>query len=143
MGIESGFLFVLKISSLQLLVDQWVLLGISKLCIIFLGFDVFFVLFYVALACMIGIAVCCCLPCIIALLYAIVDQDGASKEDIEHLSKFRFRKVANEKVASDVQGGGVMIDCGTYSPIEHVISQEDAECCICLSSYDDGVELRI
>lgn len=45
-----------------------------RLCIIFLGFDVFFVVFCVALACIIGIAVCCCLPCIIALLYAVADQ---------------------------------------------------------------------
>ncbi|KAL9817117.1 E3 ubiquitin-protein ligase [Arabidopsis thaliana] len=35
------------------------------LCIIFLGFDVFFVVFCVALACVIGLAVCCCLPCIL------------------------------------------------------------------------------
>ncbi|TQE12636.1 hypothetical protein C1H46_001848 [Malus baccata] len=117
-------------------------LGSIGLCIIFLGFDVFFVVFCVALACIIGIAVCCCLPCIIALLYAVADQDGASKEDIEQLPKFKFRKVGNEKVAGDVQGGGVMTECGTDSPIEHVLSQEDAECCICLSSYDDGVELR-
>ncbi|KAK9927307.1 hypothetical protein M0R45_024496 [Rubus argutus] len=114
------------------------------LCIIFLGFDVFFVVFCVALACIIGIAVCCCLPCIIALLYAVADQDGASKEDIEQLSKFKFRRVGNEKVGGDAQGphGGVMTECGTDSPIEHVLSPEDAECCICLSSYDDGVELR-
>lgn len=45
-----------------------------RLCIIFLGFDVFFVVFCVALACIIGIAVCCCLPCIIAILYAVADQ---------------------------------------------------------------------
>lgn len=45
-----------------------------RLCIIFLGFDVFFVVFCVALACVIGIAVCCCLPCIIAILYAVADQ---------------------------------------------------------------------
>ncbi|CAM8907972.1 unnamed protein product [Rhodiola kirilowii] len=44
------------------------------LCIIFLAFDVFFVVFCVALACVIGIAVCCCLPCIIAILYAVADQ---------------------------------------------------------------------
>nr|DAD47981.1 TPA_asm: hypothetical protein HUJ06_017918 [Nelumbo nucifera] len=44
------------------------------LCIIFLAFDVFFVIFCVALACVIGIAVCCCLPCIIAVLYAVADQ---------------------------------------------------------------------
>lgn len=40
----------------------------------FLGFDVFFVVFCVALACVIGIAVCCCLPCIIAVLYAVAEQ---------------------------------------------------------------------
>jgi len=45
-----------------------------RLCIAFLGFDVFFVVFCIALACIIGIAVCCCLPCIIALLYAVADQ---------------------------------------------------------------------
>ncbi|PON86463.1 43kDa postsynaptic protein [Trema orientale] len=115
------------------------------LCIVFLGFDVFFVVFCVALACIIGIAVCCCLPCIIALLYAVADQEGASKEDIEQLSKFKFRKmVNNEKLSSDAQGpvGGMMTECGTDPPVEHVLSQEDAECCICLSSYDDGVELR-
>lgn len=115
------------------------------LCIVFLGFDVFFVVFCVALACVIGIAVCCCLPCIIALLYAVADQEGASKEDIEQLSKFKFRKVeSNEKQTDNNQGpvGGIMTECRADSPIEHVLAEEDAECCICLSSYDDGVELR-
>ncbi|KAI4326996.1 hypothetical protein L6164_019505 [Bauhinia variegata] len=116
------------------------------LCIIFLGFDVFFVVFCVALACIIGIAVCCCLPCIIALLYAVADQEGASKEDIEQLSKFKFRRIdKNEKLAgNNTQGpaGGIMTECGTDSPIEHILSDEDAECCICLSSYEDGVDLR-
>jgi hypothetical protein len=45
-----------------------------RLSIVFLAFDVFFVVFCVALACVIGIAVCCCLPCIIAILYAVTDQ---------------------------------------------------------------------
>ncbi|XP_039013477.1 E3 ubiquitin-protein ligase At4g11680-like isoform X2 [Hibiscus syriacus] len=115
------------------------------LCIIFLGFDVFFVVFCVALACVIGIAVCCCLPCIIAILYAVADQEGASKEDIDQLSKFKFRKIVNdEKSAADVQGsvGGIMTECGTDSPLERVLPKDDAECCICLSAYDDGVELR-
>ncbi|KAL0550297.1 hypothetical protein IC582_014805 [Cucumis melo] len=115
------------------------------LCIIFLGFDVFFVVFCVALACIIGIAVCCCLPCIIALLYAVADQEGATKEDVEQLSKFKFRKVENaEKFSSDVQEplGGIMSECCTDSPIERPLLQEDAECCICLSAYEDGVELR-
>ena len=115
--------------------------------IVFLGFDVFFVVFCVALACVIGIAVCCCLPCIIAVLYAVADQEGASKEDIEQLTKFKFRKVGDvNKHAGDeeAQGNteGVMTECGTDSPVEHTILQEDAECCICLCAYEDGSELR-
>ncbi|KAJ1398088.1 Zinc finger, RING-type [Sesbania bispinosa] len=114
------------------------------LCIVFLGFDVFFVVFCVALACIIGIAVCCCLPCIIALLYAVADQEGATKEDLEQLSKFKFQRKSNEKLAGSTQGpvGGIMTECHTDTPIEHVLSDEDAECCICLSAYEDGVELR-
>jgi hypothetical protein len=65
------------------------------ICIVFLGFDVFFVVFCVALACVIGIAVCCCLPCIIAILYVVADQEGASKDDIDQLSKFKFRRVSD------------------------------------------------
>ncbi|XP_010494577.1 PREDICTED: E3 ubiquitin-protein ligase At1g12760-like [Camelina sativa] len=116
------------------------------LSIVFLGFDVFFVVFCVALACVIGIAVCCCLPCIIAVLYVVADQEGASKEDIEQLTKFKFRKVgdANKHTGDEAQGTteGIMTECGTDSPIEHTLLQEDAECCICLSAYEDGTELR-
>ncbi|KAL1198154.1 E3 ubiquitin-protein ligase [Cardamine amara subsp. amara] len=116
------------------------------LSIVFLGFDVFFVVFCVALACVIGIAVCCCLPCIIAVLYAVADQEGASKEDIEQLTKFKFRKVgdANKHTGEEAQENteGIMTECGTDSPIEHTLLQEDAECCICLSEYEDGTELR-
>ncbi|CAH2071254.1 unnamed protein product [Thlaspi arvense] len=107
------------------------------LCIIFLGFDVFFVVFCVALACVVGLAVCCCLPCIIAILYAVADEEGASKNDIDQMPKFRFRKIGN-----DVKLPGVMTECGTDSPIERSLSSEDAECCICLCEYEDGVELR-
>ncbi|CAH8382916.1 unnamed protein product [Eruca vesicaria subsp. sativa] len=141
------------------------------LSIVFLGFDVFFVVFCVALACVIGIAVCCCLPCIIAVLYAVADQvllvanssyilkslrfaicfnnekqEGASKEDIEQLTKFKFRKVGdvNKHAGDEAQGNteGIMTECGTDSPIEHTLLQEDAECCICLCAYEDGSELR-
>uniref|UniRef100_A0A1D1Z4L2 RING-type E3 ubiquitin transferase n=1 Tax=Anthurium amnicola TaxID=1678845 RepID=A0A1D1Z4L2_9ARAE len=115
------------------------------LCIIFLAFDVFFVVFCVALACVIGIAVCCCLPCIIAILYAVADQEGASDEDINQLPKYKFQRIGNiEKLGGEISGpfGGVMTECGTETPMEHVLSAEDAECCICLSAYDNGVELR-
>ncbi|GJS95884.1 hypothetical protein Tco_0802852 [Tanacetum coccineum] len=99
------------------------------LCVIFLAFDVFFVVFCVALACVIGIAVCCCLPCIIAVLYAVADQEGATKEDIELLPKFTFRRDGGAgKTDDEIQGicGGVMTEYGTDSPIEHVLSAEDA-----------------
>ncbi|URE06637.1 E3 ubiquitin-protein ligase [Musa troglodytarum] len=114
------------------------------LCIVFLAFDVFFVVFCVALACVVGIAVCCCLPCIIAILYAVADQqEGASEEDIHQLSKYKFHKVGDpEKLEISGPFGGIMIECGSDPPVEHTLSAEDAECCICLSPYDDGVELR-
>ncbi|XAR63105.1 hypothetical protein NMG60_11022930 [Bertholletia excelsa] len=115
------------------------------LCITFLAFDVFFVVICVAVACVIGIAVCCCLPCIIAILYAVADQEGATKEDIEQLTKYKFRRIGEfQKQSGEIQEsfGGIMTECDTDMPIEHVLSLEDAECCICLCPYDDGTELR-
>ncbi|KAJ6807491.1 protein binding protein [Iris pallida] len=118
------------------------------LCIVFLAFDVFFVVFCVALACVIGIAVCCCLPCIIAILYAVADQEGASDEDIRQLPKYRFRRTGDsadaEKLGHEISkpSGGIMTECGSEAPLEHEIAAEDAECSICLSTYEDGVELR-
>ncbi|KAK3126963.1 hypothetical protein QOZ80_7AG0566080 [Eleusine coracana subsp. coracana] len=115
------------------------------LTIVFLAFDVFFVVFCVALACVIGIAVCCCLPCIIAILYAVTDQEGASEEDINNLSKYKFRTMGDaDKLVAGIAApvGGVMTECGTSPPVEHILSAEDAECCICLCPYEDGVELR-
>uniref|UniRef100_A0A453P9N4 RING-type E3 ubiquitin transferase n=4 Tax=Triticinae TaxID=1648030 RepID=A0A453P9N4_AEGTS len=115
------------------------------LCIVFLAFDVFFVVFCVALACIIGIAVCCCLPCIIAILYAVSDQEGASEDDIRQIPKYKFRRMEEpekQSVTTTESSGGIMIECGTNQPIEKVLAAEDAECCICLSVYDDGAELR-
>lgn len=45
-----------------------------RLLITFLAFDVFFVIICVVVAFIVGVAVCCCLPCIIAILYAVADQ---------------------------------------------------------------------
>lgn len=60
-------------------------------------------------------------------------QEGASKEDIDQLTKFKFRKVGDsEKHSVDeeeqAQGysGGVMTECGTDSPVEHTLPHEDA-----------------
>ncbi|KAK4476562.1 hypothetical protein RD792_015718, partial [Penstemon davidsonii] len=132
------------------------------ICITFLAIDVFFVVICVLVACVIGIAVCCCLPCIIAVLYAVADQEGATKEDIERLPTFKFRKIGDsEKQNGEIQEsfGGIMTECGTDTPTEQVLPLEDvvcpvipfalllenstnSECCICLCTYDDGAELR-
>ncbi|KAL5863570.1 hypothetical protein ACOSQ3_001084 [Xanthoceras sorbifolium] len=115
------------------------------LCIVFLAFDVAFVVICVAVACLIGIAVCCCLPCILGILYALSEREGATEEEIDRLPKYKFRRIGDiEKVNGELQEsfGGIMSECGTDSPIEHVLSQDDAECCICLTAYDDGTELR-
>ncbi|KAG6534247.1 hypothetical protein ZIOFF_008133 [Zingiber officinale] len=118
--------------------------GSTRLCIVFLAFDVFFVVFCVALACVIGIAVCCCLPCIIAILYAVADQEGASEEDICQLPKYKFRMIEDSEKFDEISGpfSGIMTECGSDPPVEHALSAEDAECCICLSPYEDGAELR-
>ena len=66
----------MQMMALLLIICGFCLIQLSpcRLSIVFLAFDVFFVVFCVALACVIGIAVCCCLPCIIAILYAVADQ---------------------------------------------------------------------
>lgn len=142
----------------------WILSGVgagfpnapllSWLCTVFLAFDVFFVVFCVALACVIGIAVCCCLPCIIAILYAVADQEGASEEEISALPKFTFRRQSSAAAGSgggaeaarklESQGGGLMVPFGSAQEklVDRRIKTEDAECCICLGAYDDGVDLR-
>ncbi|MED6181692.1 hypothetical protein PIB30_021620 [Stylosanthes scabra] len=114
------------------------------ICITFLAFDVVIVLICVAVACLIGIAVCCCLPCILAILYVVADQEGATKEEIEQLPKYKFRVIKESKKEDDIpeSSKGIMMQCDSDATAEHAIALEDAECCICLSAYDDGAELR-
>lgn len=115
------------------------------LCIVFLVLDLFFVMFCVTLASVIAAAVCCCLPCIIAILYVLADRGGASKEDIELLPKYKFCRIdGGQKVSEDTPGPceGIMTECEADNPVSRRVTAEDAECCICLCAYDDGVELR-
>ncbi|KAG9444486.1 hypothetical protein H6P81_015826 [Aristolochia fimbriata] len=113
------------------------------LAVVFLAFDVFFAIFCVALACVIGIALCCCLPCIIAILYAVAGQEGASDADISVLPKYRFDQ-SSVSVEKKADGAGAMVPIATHGIVtdERVLLHEDAECCICLTAYDDGVELH-
>ncbi|KAF6150793.1 hypothetical protein GIB67_020876 [Kingdonia uniflora] len=115
----------------------------SRLAVVFLAFDVFFAIFCVALACMIGIALCCCLPCIIAILYAVAGQEGATESDLSILPRYKYQISGNEEKLS--AGAGSMVPIATPGADltdERVLLPEDAECCICLSSYEDGQELH-
>ncbi|KDP38117.1 hypothetical protein JCGZ_04760 [Jatropha curcas] len=113
------------------------------LAVVFLAFDVFFAIFCVVLACLIGIALCCCLPCIIAILYAVAGQEGASEADLSILPKYRFQMMVNEE--KPTVGAGKMVPIETssgYLANERILLPEDAECCICLCPYEDGAELH-
>ncbi|XP_068661995.1 E3 ubiquitin protein ligase RIE1-like [Aristolochia californica] len=113
------------------------------LAVVFLAFDVFFAIFCVALACVIGIALCCCLPCIIAILYAVAGQEGASDADISILPRYRFDQSSFSE-GKTTDGAGAMVPIATHGggTDERALLHEDAECCICLTAYDDGVELH-
>lgn len=60
-------------------------------------------------------------------------QEGATKEDVERLPKYKFRRLGNfEKESGEIQEsfGGVMVECDTDTPTEHVLPPEDAVCII-------------
>ncbi|KAA8528997.1 hypothetical protein F0562_033515 [Nyssa sinensis] len=113
------------------------------LAVVFLAFDVVFAIFCVVLACLIGIALCCCLPCIIAILYAIAGQEGASEADLGILPKYKFQISSNGEKPSVGAGRMVPIEASSgYLANERILLPEDSECCICLNPYEDGAELH-
>ncbi|CAL9044077.1 E3 ubiquitin protein ligase RIE1-like [Musa acuminata AAA Group] len=113
------------------------------LTVVFLAFDVFFAMFCIMLACVIGIALCCCLPCIIAFLHAVAAQEGASDTDLSTLPKFRFCQ-GNQPDKLDLENQHqIAITINEQnSLVDLALPAEDSECCICLSQYEDGVELH-
>lgn len=114
------------------------------LAVVFLAFDVIFAIFCVVLACLIGVALCCCLPCIIAILYAIAGQEGASEADLSILPKYQYQACKDEDRVGNAAGRMVPIETSSgYTPNERILSPEDAECCICLCPYEDGTEVHV
>ncbi|XP_019420358.1 PREDICTED: E3 ubiquitin protein ligase RIE1-like [Lupinus angustifolius] len=114
-----------------------------RLGVVFLGFDVFFVILCVLLACLIGIAVCCSFPCIFAFLYALALQEAASDANLIILPRYRFRILSNDEKATTGAGAMFPIENGSgYLAKERILLPEDMECCICLCSYENGEELH-
>lgn len=122
--------------------------GASRLCIVFLTFScIGYAMPFILCA-----TICCCLPCIIALLGFREDPNqarGASAEVIAALPTYKFKAKWSEKPKagkdgneSDSESGGEggLVAPGTEK--EREVSAEDAVCCICLGKYVDGAELR-
>lgn len=69
-------------------------------------------------------------------LVSIWQQEGATKEDIERLPKYKFRRFGDfDKQSGEIQEsfGGIMTECDTDSPVEHVLPLEDAVCSVRVS----------
>ncbi|XP_074567893.1 E3 ubiquitin protein ligase RIE1-like isoform X2 [Curcuma longa] len=113
--------------------------GHSRLTVVFLTFDALFAIFCIAFTCIIGIALCCCLPCVIAILCSVIGQEGASDADISMLSRYRYSELDGDGekflkeglMVPDLNNRGITSN-------ERVLPKEDAGCCICLTSYEDG-----
>ncbi|KAK9742916.1 hypothetical protein RND81_03G205400 [Saponaria officinalis] len=109
-----------------------------RLTIFFLECYVLFFMICIGFACIIGIAVCCCLPCILVLLCTVLrHQEEASEEVFERLTKFNFRRGEPQEPFT-----GTMIECDTDTPVERSLSAEDAACAICLLEYENGSDLQ-
>ncbi|KAK1417938.1 hypothetical protein QVD17_27074 [Tagetes erecta] len=117
--------------------------NLYRLCIVFLtlsclGYAMPFIL---------CATVCCCLPCIISVMGIREEQThnrGATTESINSLPTYKFKvkksKHMNDKKTDFNASEGGVVAAGTEK--EHVISGEDAVCCICLAKYVNNDELR-
>ncbi|KAI4381577.1 hypothetical protein MLD38_007638 [Melastoma candidum] len=113
------------------------------LTVIFLAFDVFFVIFCIGLACLVFLALFCCIP-LLAIAYAVATVEGATEEMIRSLPKYRYRSHDSGAVDGFIGLQVIGLKSGTgYNSYqgELVLSSEDSDCCICLESYVDGAEL--
>ncbi|KAI6671671.1 hypothetical protein NL676_006556 [Syzygium grande] len=111
------------------------------LTVVFLAFNVFFMIFCIGMAFVVFLALFCCIP-ILAIAYAVASSEGASEDIIRSLPKYRYRPAS---VLSTFNNLGMEEVLGARSGLgnngssgELFLHSEDSECCICLSSYVDG-----
>lgn len=112
--------------------------------VVFLAFDVSFVIFCIGMVCIFFFAIFCCIP-IVALVYAVATRQGASEDDIRNLPKYTYRlashlRASNNSEKQDVFGTVTEMS-NNNSTDELALHPEDSDCCICLSQYVDGAEL--
>lgn len=116
------------------------------LSVVFLAFDVFFMIFCIAMACVVFFALFCFFPFIATVAYAMRLGDGASENDIKTLPKYRYGQpntsgnLVNMKTGEDHL---ISLFNSSDSVPELALQPDDSECCICLYKYVDGVELCV
>ncbi|KAK1425420.1 hypothetical protein QVD17_20772 [Tagetes erecta] len=107
--------------------------------------DVFFLVLRSLILCLLSVAYCFCLPCIIAFMYYISRQDHTSEADVSNLPKYIFEAANGDVEQPDVRGSR-MIPMGPNGPdfsTEGVLLTGDVNCCICLCHYEDGEQLHL
>ncbi|KAG1330052.1 putative E3 ubiquitin-protein ligase [Cocos nucifera] len=118
--------------------------NLYRLCIVFLMFSCIGYAMPFILCAMI----CCCLPCLVSIMGFREDvshNQGATSESINALPTYKFKSKQPQngeesEINSDSQGDGGILAAGTDKG--HMISAEDAVCCICLTNYVNNDELR-
>ncbi|CAA0812879.1 Zinc finger- C3HC4 type (RING finger) family protein [Striga hermonthica] len=112
------------------------------LSVIFLAFDVFFMIFCIAMACVIFLLLFCCFPILATVAYAMTIRDGASENDIKSLPKYVYRQknILEDEVKQE-EVNLTALPGNSSSTSELFLNPEDSECCICLYKYVNGAEL--
>lgn len=107
---------------------------------IFLAFDVFFIVFCVGMAFLIFFALFFCVP-VVAFIYSIIVKDGASEDDIRNLPKYRLRQddddssmvLKNNKNQETLRA---QFESGNDSYVnEFALSPEDSVSTFCVPNY--------
>ncbi|KAL2482956.1 zinc finger protein [Forsythia ovata] len=114
------------------------------LLVVFLAFDLIFMIFCILMACIVFFALFFCFPILATVAYAMTIGEGASESDIIALPKYRY---CTANTLTDFEEGRteevtlISKSDNSNSETELALHLEDSECCICLYKYVDGVEL--
>lgn len=113
------------------------------LSVVFLALDVFFMIFCIAVAFIAFSTLFCCFPILATVAYALTIGEGASLSDIRTLPKYRYcqsNAVGTLKDCEKQEANLIALSESSNMPTL-ALDLEDSECCICLHTYVDGVEL--
>ena len=105
---------------------------------VFLAFDVFFMIFCVAMACVVFVALFCCFPVVATIAYAMTIAEGASENDIRTLPKFVYHRVNSLRTFGNnrmQEPGELTVDLGSSNSTPQLaLHPEDSVSIYSLSS---------